>query len=180
MPPPLFFPLWAPLGLTWLAVMVDTSVPLTPHELTNECVQVKSTQLLPAIMWGLYILSWWVFLCTYMWSHLEVTWCSLMAGRGERHNQQHVCFRIMETLTLISLIIGFYGCLYIRHKHTRSHTDTHIGTPVCFCCSLSLHRSPALRGFTHLLIGLNQLWQCCPAHTHLVPGAEHIMKQLLP
>lgn len=136
MPPPLFSHS-EPLGLTWLAVMVDTSVPVTPRELVNECIQARSTQLLPAIMWDLSIVRWWGFSCTYMWSHLDVTWCSLMAGRGERGIQQHVSFRIMENLTLISLIIGFYGCLYVRHKHKRSHTDTHVGTPVCFGCSLS-------------------------------------------
>lgn len=106
---------------------VDASVPLPPRELINECIRVRNTHLdppppscgiCPLCVDGFLLFF---FFCAYMCSHLGVTWCSLMAGRGDRAIRQDVCLRIMENLTLISLIIGFYGYLYIRHKHTKSH-----------------------------------------------------------
>lgn len=94
-------------------------------------------------------------------------------SRGECGAQQRRCYGIMEDVSLVSLITGLHRCLSLSHKHTPLTgvfplTQTHTHTPVSFPFP------PSLRGFTHHLIGLNQLWQCWPrSHTPCLGGTPH-------
>lgn len=55
-----------------------------------------------------------------------------------------------------------------------SPSETQAYTSICSILSVSFRCPPFLRGFTHCLIGLNQLWQCWPpSHTPCLQGRPH-------